>query len=61
MKITNRRIYFVLILLASVLWQPGHHLLMAEGMTMNFGVHALITMIPFLSCLLIFSKIELSQ
>lgn len=56
MKITNRNLLLILILLVSVLWQPSHHFLMDHGMPMNFGIHALVTMIPFLSILFTLGK-----
>ena len=59
MKITQKNLLLMLILLVSMLWQPSHHFLMHHGMSMNFGTHALITMIPFLSIffpLVIFSR-----
>ena len=61
MKITEKRILLALILLASILWQPSHHILMHHGISMNFVAHALITMIPFLSFALVFSKATWSQ
>jgi len=61
MKITNKRIYLVLVLLASILWQPSHHMMMSHGMPMNFSIHALITMIPFLSFFLVLGKAKWIQ
>ncbi len=58
MKIAHRNLLLMLILFVSVLWQPSHHFLMHNGMSMNFGVHALITMIPFLSIFLALSKVS---
>ena len=61
MKLTSRKIYLALALSASVLWQPSHHMIMGQGMQMNFGVHALVTMIPFLSFFLVLGKAKWSQ
>ena len=55
-KITNRNLLLILILLVSALWQPSHHFLMHHGMPMNFGTHALVMMIPFLSILFTLGK-----
>ena len=60
MKLTSRKVYLAL-LLASVLWQPSHHMIMSQGMSMHFGIHALVTIIPFLSFLLVLGKAKWSQ
>ena len=57
----NKTTSLAFILLASILWQPSHHVLMHHGISMNFATHALITMIPFLSFALVFSKAKWSQ
>jgi hypothetical protein len=36
------------ILLISAIWQPGHHYLMHQGISMTGVIHSLITIIPFL-------------
>ena len=61
MKLTSKKVYLALVLLASVLWQPSHHMIMSQGMPMNFGIHALVTMIPFLSFFLVLGKAKWSQ
>ena len=61
MKITDKRILLAFILLASILWQPSHHILMHHGISMNFATHALITIIPFLSFVLVFGRATWSQ
>ena len=55
------KIYLAFILLASVLWQPTHHMMMSQGISMNFGIHAFITMIPFLSFFLFLGKAKWGQ
>ena len=61
MKITNKNLLLMLILFVSILWQPSHYFLMHNGMPMNFAVHGLVTMIPFLSILFALSKAKWSQ
>ena len=56
MKIANKNLLLMLILFVSILWQPSHHFLMQNGMPMNFGIHAVITMIPFLAIFFALSK-----
>ncbi|NJL51485.1 MAG: hypothetical protein HC930_03390 [Hydrococcus sp. SU_1_0] len=36
------------ILLISAIWQPSHHYLMNQGISMTGVIHSLITIIPFL-------------
>lgn len=54
----GKTLLLIIILLISIIWQPGHHYLMASGMSMTPEVHSLTTMIPFLIilCLLAIKK-----
>ena len=59
MKITYQNLLIASAFLASVLWQPSHHFFMNHGMSMNMEVHALITIIPFLSIMFALGKAKL--
>jgi hypothetical protein len=43
-----------MILIISAVWQPSHHYLMHQGISMTGVIHNLITMMPFLILGLIF-------
>jgi hypothetical protein len=39
---------FSVILIIFAIWQPSHHYLMHQGISMTGVIHSLITMMPFL-------------
>ena len=49
----SKTLLLVAILLISAVYQPSHHYLMTSGMSMTPEVHSLITMVPFLTILLL--------
>ena len=59
MKISNQNLLLTLAFILAVLWQPSHHFFMNHGMPMNMEVHALITIIPFLSIMFALGKAKL--
>ncbi len=52
----NKNLLLGLAFIIPVLWQPSHHFLMQHGMSMNLEVHALVTIIPFLSIMFALGK-----
>ena len=46
----------MMILLISIVWQPGHNYLMTSGMSMTPEVHSLTTMAPFLIILFLLAN-----
>ena len=55
----NKKSLLVPIVLISILWQPIHQIMMNSGMNMTSEFHSLITIAPFLTILLILSKVVL--
>ena len=59
MKITYKNLLLALAFLASISWQPSHHFFMNHGMPMDMEIHALITLVPFLSIMFALGKAKL--
>ena len=59
MKISNKNLLLSLAVIVSVLWQPSHHFFMNHGMPMDMEIHALITLVPFLSIMFALGKAKL--
>ena len=56
MKTSHKNLLLGLAFILAILWQPSHHFFMHHGMSMNFGLHTLVTIIPFLSILFALEK-----
>ena len=52
----GKTLLLIIILLISIMWQPGHNYLMGSGMSMSPEVHSLTTMTPFLVILFLLIK-----
>ena len=59
MKVSHKSLLLSLVVIGTALWQPSHHFFMHHGMSMNMEVHALITIIPFLSIMFALGKAKL--